>query len=204
MSSPSSHQHPHHGEYSPQEYNIFRDSLLRYCGYANEVGESFRYQYPRFVVPSYIIAATYCLGDASSDVYKIMSEDENNDENEENGDNTILAASNESEAIIVRAAQKAALFDSRAITLMDFAENGPSLNVSSLTSGKEPPSPSAAASGGTYKFPYKSPFRTAKKENRVRIHRRSSSYFSEEYSDNRPISPTSPSPRYQAPASPRF
>ena len=80
MSSPSSHQHPHHGEYSPQEYNIFRDSLLRYCGYANEVGESFRYQYPRFVVPSYIIAATYCLGDASSDVYKIMSEDENNDE----------------------------------------------------------------------------------------------------------------------------
>ena len=131
-------------------------------------------------------------------------EDENNDENEENGDNTILAASNESEAIIVRAAQKAALFDSRAITLMDFAENGPSLNVSSLTSGKEPPSPSAAASGGTYKFPYKSPFRTAKKENRVRIHRRSSSYFSEEDSDNRPISPTSPSPRYQAPASPRF
>ena len=79
MSSPSPHPHLHQGECSPQ-YNIFRDSLLRYCGYANEVGESFRYQYPRFVVPSYIIAATYCLGDASSDVYKIMSEDENNDE----------------------------------------------------------------------------------------------------------------------------
>jgi hypothetical protein len=26
------------------EYNIFRDSALRYMGYANEVGESFRYQ----------------------------------------------------------------------------------------------------------------------------------------------------------------
>lgn len=25
-------------------YNIFRDSPLRYCGYANEIGESFRYQ----------------------------------------------------------------------------------------------------------------------------------------------------------------
>lgn len=77
MSSP--HPHPHHGEHTSQ-YNIFRDSLLRYCGYANEVGESFRYQYPRFVVPSYIIAAAYCLGDATSDVYKIMSENINNDE----------------------------------------------------------------------------------------------------------------------------
>ena len=25
-------------------YNVFRDSPLRYMGYANEVGESFRYQ----------------------------------------------------------------------------------------------------------------------------------------------------------------
>ncbi len=26
------------------EYNVFRDSPLRYMGYANEIGESFRYQ----------------------------------------------------------------------------------------------------------------------------------------------------------------
>lgn len=26
------------------EYNVFRDSALRYMGYANEIGESFRYQ----------------------------------------------------------------------------------------------------------------------------------------------------------------
>jgi len=32
------------GEQSEGEYNIFRDSLMRYMGYANEVGESFRYQ----------------------------------------------------------------------------------------------------------------------------------------------------------------
>lgn len=25
-------------------YNVFRDSPLRYMGYANEIGESFRYQ----------------------------------------------------------------------------------------------------------------------------------------------------------------
>jgi hypothetical protein len=27
-----------------EEYNVFRDSALRYMGYANEIGESFRYQ----------------------------------------------------------------------------------------------------------------------------------------------------------------
>ena len=48
----------------PQEYNVFRDSLLRYLGYANEVGESFRYQFPRLVVPSYAVAFGYCLADA--------------------------------------------------------------------------------------------------------------------------------------------
>ncbi len=32
------------GGEDPNEYNIFRDSALRYMGYANEIGESFRYQ----------------------------------------------------------------------------------------------------------------------------------------------------------------
>jgi mitochondrial fission process protein 1 len=44
--------------------NIFRDTWIRYAGYANEVGESFRYQYPRYVVPSYMVAFTYCLADS--------------------------------------------------------------------------------------------------------------------------------------------
>lgn len=71
------HQHPHHGEHlKDAPYNIFRDSLLRYLGYANEVGESFRYQYPRFVVPSYVLAGGYCMADAANDVYTIMSEDD--------------------------------------------------------------------------------------------------------------------------------
>ena len=52
------------------EYNVFRDSLLRYLGYANEVGESFRYQYPRFVVPSYAVAFGYCLADAVTSGHK--------------------------------------------------------------------------------------------------------------------------------------
>jgi fission process protein 1 len=47
-------------------YNIFRDSPLRYLGYANEVGESFRYQFPKFVTPSYIVSFGYCFADAAS------------------------------------------------------------------------------------------------------------------------------------------
>lgn len=57
-------------------YNIFRDSLLRYCGYANEVGESFRYLYPKLVVPSYAVAFGYCLADSISAGYHVMSEKE--------------------------------------------------------------------------------------------------------------------------------
>lgn len=51
-------------------YNIFRDSPLRLLGYANEIGESFRYQLPRFVVPSYIISFGYCGMDSISAGYQ--------------------------------------------------------------------------------------------------------------------------------------
>lgn len=50
-------------------YNVFRDSPLRYMGYANEVGESFRYQFPKFVLPSYCLAFGYCLLDAATNGY---------------------------------------------------------------------------------------------------------------------------------------
>lgn len=52
-----------------RDYNIFRDSLLRYAGYANEVGESFRYQFPRLVIPSYILSFGYCFADATNTAY---------------------------------------------------------------------------------------------------------------------------------------
>lgn len=61
------------GDQKPGEYNIFRDSLLRYCGYANEVGESFRYLYPKFVTPSYAVAFGYCLADSVSAGYHVMA-----------------------------------------------------------------------------------------------------------------------------------
>jgi fission process protein 1 len=49
-----------------KDYNVFRDSLLRYLGYTNEVGESFRYQFPKSVKPSYAIAFCYCVADAAT------------------------------------------------------------------------------------------------------------------------------------------
>lgn len=52
-------------------YNIFRDSAVRYLGYANEVGESFRYQFPRLVGPSYLLAFAYCAADAASSGYTV-------------------------------------------------------------------------------------------------------------------------------------
>lgn len=56
-----------------KEHNIFRDSPLRYLGYTNEVGESFRYQFPKFVKPSYFIAFSYCVMDAATTGYHTWS-----------------------------------------------------------------------------------------------------------------------------------
>jgi fission process protein 1 len=62
------------------DYNIFRHSLLRYAGYANEVGESFRYQYPRLVGPSYVVAFGYCLADAGYTGYRAYTTDTSQEE----------------------------------------------------------------------------------------------------------------------------
>mmetsp|Transcript_5682 Transcript_5682/g.8358 ORF Transcript_5682/g.8358 Transcript_5682/m.8358 type:complete len:168 (-) Transcript_5682:2562-3065(-) len=56
---------------SENKGNIFRDTPLRYMGYANEIGESFRYQFPKFVLPSYILAFGYCGMDAATAGYKV-------------------------------------------------------------------------------------------------------------------------------------
>lgn len=56
-------------------YNVFRHSALRYLGYANEVGESFRYQYPKLVGPSYILAFGYVFADAMNSGYVAYQKD---------------------------------------------------------------------------------------------------------------------------------
>jgi len=53
-----------------EDYDIFRHSLLRYMGYANEVGESFRYIFPSLVKPTYTLAFGYVFSDAIDKSYK--------------------------------------------------------------------------------------------------------------------------------------
>lgn len=71
-----------------QQYNIFRDSLLRYCGYANEIGESFRYQFPRLVVPSYAVSFGYCLADAASSGYSAYQQQQSSSHGNDDDDAT--------------------------------------------------------------------------------------------------------------------
>jgi mitochondrial fission process protein 1 len=48
--------------------DIWRNSPLRYMGYANEIGEAFRPLAPKFVRPSYAVAFGYVFGDTTSKV----------------------------------------------------------------------------------------------------------------------------------------
>ena len=45
------------------EVDMWRDTQVRYLGYANEIGEAFRPLLPRLVKPSYAISFAYVLGD---------------------------------------------------------------------------------------------------------------------------------------------
>ena len=60
-------------ESEPEEdaaVDIYRDSLLRYMGYCNEVGESFRPILPKFVVPSYVLSIGYVFADTQDKARK--------------------------------------------------------------------------------------------------------------------------------------
>jgi fission process protein 1 len=63
-------QEPAHAESTStaeKEFDIYRDSLLRYAGYLNEIGEAFRPLIPSiFVALSYVLALTYVFADGVS------------------------------------------------------------------------------------------------------------------------------------------
>jgi fission process protein 1 len=53
------------------DYDVFKDSPMRYLGYANELGEAFRAFIPKSVViGSYGVASLYAVGDAVDKGYK--------------------------------------------------------------------------------------------------------------------------------------
>ena len=53
-----------------KEVDIWRDTPIRLLGYANEIGESFRYIFPAAYKPSYILASGYCMCDVLDKGYK--------------------------------------------------------------------------------------------------------------------------------------
>ena len=58
-------------ETAGEEYDVFKHSLLRYFGYANELGESFRpLVHSRWVAFSYLVAGTYVAADTGDKYLK--------------------------------------------------------------------------------------------------------------------------------------
>mmetsp|Transcript_5865 Transcript_5865/g.7612 ORF Transcript_5865/g.7612 Transcript_5865/m.7612 type:complete len:316 (-) Transcript_5865:171-1118(-) len=57
---------------SPDNFDVWRDSPLRYAGYANEVGEAFRFRLPKLLIPSYGVAVLYVMGDTFDKTKKAM------------------------------------------------------------------------------------------------------------------------------------
>ena len=53
-----------------EEVDIWRDTPVRLMGYANEVGESFRYMFPRLVRPSYCVSFGYVFADTADKTLK--------------------------------------------------------------------------------------------------------------------------------------
>ena len=51
------------------EVDLYRDTPIRYLGYANELGESFRPLYPKLVAPSYAISFGYVALDTVDKVH---------------------------------------------------------------------------------------------------------------------------------------
>jgi len=54
---------PPEPEDEDKEVDLFRETNVRYLGYANEVGESFRFVTPTLVGPSYVVAFGYVFAD---------------------------------------------------------------------------------------------------------------------------------------------
>eukprot|EP01038_Epipyxis_sp_PR26KG_P008031 gene8031-10882_t len=54
----------------PADYDMFRDSWIRYLGYSNEIGEAFHPIVPRLLIPSYVVAFGYVGADAVNNVIK--------------------------------------------------------------------------------------------------------------------------------------
>lgn len=53
-----------------KDVDLWRETNLRYMGYANEVGESVGVVYPKYIFPSYVVAFGYVGGDTVDKAWK--------------------------------------------------------------------------------------------------------------------------------------
>ena len=60
---------------SGKEVDIWRDTYIRFCGYANEIGESFRLVAPVLYYPSYAVSTLYVLGDVQDKARKTYAKE---------------------------------------------------------------------------------------------------------------------------------
>lgn len=80
------------------DVDIWRDTPLRYLGYANEIGEGFRPIVPQLVIPSYAVAVAYVLADTGT---KYSTADERRKRAEEESGNGPAAAAPSPAAVAI-------------------------------------------------------------------------------------------------------
>jgi mitochondrial fission process protein 1 len=61
------------------EVDLFRDTGIRYLGYANEIGEAFHPIVPRLLIPSYVVAVGYVGADTWDKIHKARLRNEPTD-----------------------------------------------------------------------------------------------------------------------------
>ena len=75
MSNTDALSNEKHTRKAEKEYDIFKDSALRYLGYSNEIGEALRKIIPlKYVAFSYLIEVIYFFADAFHKGYKAYND----------------------------------------------------------------------------------------------------------------------------------
>mmetsp|Transcript_19050 Transcript_19050/g.26186 ORF Transcript_19050/g.26186 Transcript_19050/m.26186 type:complete len:164 (+) Transcript_19050:89-580(+) len=64
---------------SSNSTDLWRDTPIRFVGYANEVGEAFRSVYPKYLRLSYIVAFGYVGCDAADKIYRAINDGASNE-----------------------------------------------------------------------------------------------------------------------------
>ena len=124
------------------ENDIWRDTYLRYMGYANEVGESFGVLFPSYIQPSYGVAYGYVCGDALDKVYKSY----------QNGDAPLVIVKKGADALTWQTLASVVI-PGKIVNIVANGANG-TLNTAMATSLPEPVKKWGATAAGLTTIPF--------------------------------------------------